>query len=250
MNVSELFLSLADRGHDDAQTAPGGPASEPVRLAGNVLPLHVNHMSTLFATRDAEPGDVALLAEAGRGDLEAFGTLYRRHQQRVYRFARAMTGSNDAAEDITQEVFVVLLTDVGRFDPTRAAFTTYVYGIVRNLSRHRVRRDRSGPSLDEMMREGHDVDADTDPSRLVEGAELAGAVRRALASLPSRYRELIVLCDLHDLSYEEAGVIVHASIGAVRSRLHKGRQLLRLRLARVRETHRATGDLRAVRCHA
>jgi RNA polymerase sigma-70 factor (ECF subfamily) len=209
-------------------------------------------MSTLFATRDAEPGDVALLAEAGRGDFEAFGTLYRRHQQRVYRFARAMTGSNDAAEDITQEVFVVLLTNAGRFDPARAAFTTYVYGIVRNLSRHRMRKTRTGPSIDELMRDGRDVDlgADEDPARLVEGAELAGVVRRALASLPSRYRELIVLCDLHDLSYEEAGVVVHASVGAVRSRLHKGRQLLRLKLARVREAPQPAGDLRAMRCHA
>jgi len=207
-------------------------------------------MSTLFATRDAEPGDIALLAEAGRGDLEAFGTLYRRHQQRVYRFARAMTGSNDAAEEITQEVFVVLLTDAGRFDPARAAFTTYVYGIVRNLSRHRMRKHRTGPSLDELMRDGRDIDADDDPARLVEGAELAGVVRRALASLPSRYRELIVLCDLHDLSYEEAGVVVRASVGAVRSRLHKGRQLLRLKLARVRESQQPAADLRAVRCHA
>jgi RNA polymerase sigma-70 factor (ECF subfamily) len=207
-------------------------------------------MSTLFATRDTEPGDVALLAEAVGGDLEAFGTLYRRHQQRVYRFARAMTGSNDAAEDITQEVFVVLLTDGGRFDPARAAFTTYVYGIVRNLSRHRMRKTRTGPSLEELMRDGRDVDTDDDPARLVEGAELAGVVRRALASLPSRYRELIVLCDLHDLSYEEAGVVVHASVGAVRSRLHKGRQLLRLKLARVREVRAPAGDVRAVRCHA
>jgi RNA polymerase sigma-70 factor, ECF subfamily len=207
-------------------------------------------MSTFVSRRDAEPGDAALLADAVRGDLDAFGTLFRRHQQRVYRFARAMTGSSDAAEDITQEVFVVLLTDAGRFDPSRAAFTTYVYGIVRNLSRHRVRRERPGTSLDELLRDGRDIDADDDPSRLVEGAELAGAVRRALVALPSRYRELIVLCDLHDLSYEEAADVVGASVGAVRSRLHKGRTLLRLRLARVREAHQPAGDMRAMRCPA
>src|SRR5829696_6315782 len=193
-------------------------------------------MSTLFATRGAEPGDVVLLYDATRGDLDAFATLYRRHQQRVYRFARAMTGSIEAAEDITQEAFVVLLTDAGRFDPARAAFTTYVYGIVRNLSRHRVRRERPGPSVEDVMRDGRDIDVDEDPSKL-----LAGAVRRALLALPSRYRELIVLCDLHDLSYEEAAAIVKASVPAVRSRLHKGRQLLRLRLERVREAHQTSG---------
>jgi RNA polymerase sigma-70 factor (ECF subfamily) len=204
-------------------------------------------MSTLFATRGAEPGDVALLGDAIRGDLDAFGVLYRRHQQRVYRFARAMTGSSDAAEDITQEVFVVLLTDAGRFDPARAAFTTYVYGIVRNLSRHRVRRERPSVPVDDVVRDGRDVDPDEDPSRTVEGAQLAGAVRQALLTLPSRYRELIVLCDLHDLSYEDAAAVVKASVPAVRSRLHKGRQLLRLRLARVRETHQVTSQLRQVR---
>ena len=207
-------------------------------------------MSTLFAIRDAEPGDVALLSGAAAGDLEAFGALYRRHHQRVYRFARAMTGSIDAAEDITQEVFVVLLTDAGRFDPARAAFTTYVYGIVRNMSRQRARRERPGPSVEDVMRDGRDVDSDADPARDVEGAQLAGAVRRALLTLPSRYRELIVLCDLHDLSYEEAAVVVRASVGAVRSRLHKGRQLLRLRLTGVREAHQAAGELRTVRCPA
>jgi len=221
-----------------------------VRDAGNVFDPHDNHMSSLFATREAEPDDVALLAGAAGGDLEAFGVLYRRHQQRVYRFARAMSGSDDAAADITQEVFVVLLTDAGRFDPVRAAFTTYVYGIVRNLSRHRARRERPGPTVEDVMRDGRDAGTDADPSRLVEGAQLAGAVRRALMALPSHYRELIVLCDLHDLSYEEAAVVVSASVGAVRSRLHKGRQLLRLRLASVREAHQATGELRPVRCPA
>jgi RNA polymerase sigma-70 factor (ECF subfamily) len=161
-----------------------------------------------------------------------------------------MTGSNEAAEDITQEVFVALLTDAARFDPARAAFTTYVYGIVRNLSRHRVRREHPGPSVEDLLRDGRDVDGGDDPARLVEGAELAGAVRRALASLPSRHRELIVLCDLHDLSYEEAAQVVGATVPAVRSRLHKGRQLLRLRLARIRETHQAHGDLRQMGCPA
>jgi|KBSSwiStaDraftv2_1062776.scaffolds.fasta_scaffold561687_2 RNA polymerase sigma-70 factor (ECF subfamily) len=207
-------------------------------------------MSKLFATLGAEPGDVALLGDAARGDLDAFGTLYRRHQQRVFRFARAMTGSNETAEDITQEVFVVLLTDAGRFDPARAAFTTYVYGIVRNMSRHRVRRERQSLSVDELMRDGRDIDVDEDPSKLLEGAELAGAVRRALLALPSRYRELIVLCDLHDLSYEDAAAVVQASVPAVRSRLHKGRQLLRLRLERVREAHQVPGEFRQVRCPA
>ena len=179
-----------------------------------------------------------------------FAAVYAENAETVTRWAARLGGPSADVEDITQEVFVVLLTDAGRFDPSRAAFTTYVYGIVRNLSRHRVRRERPGPSVDDLLREGRDVDSDDDPSKLVEGAELAGAVRRALLSLPSRYRELIVLCDLHDLSYEDAAAVVGASVGAVRSRLHKGRQLLRLRLARVREAHQMSGEFRQVRCPA
>ena len=105
---------------------------------------------------------------------------------------------------------MVLLTDAGRFDPARAAFTTYVYGIVRNLSRHRVRRERPVRRSTSCCATAATSTATTIPSKLVEGAQLAGAVRRALISLPSRYRELIVLCDLHDLSYEDAAAVVGA----------------------------------------
>ena len=84
----------------------------------------------------------------------------------------------------------------------------------------------------------------------MKGASRPSRCVSALISLPSRYRELIVLCDLHDLSYEDAAAVVGASVPAVRSRLHKGRQLLRLRLARVREAHQVSGEFRQVRCPA
>lgn len=180
-----------------------------------------------------EESDRDLLQRAAAGDLDAFAAVYRRYQQIVYRFARAMTGSADAAEDVTQEVFVGLIADIARYDPERAAFSTYLYGIVRNVSRDRLRRDRRALPVESVAlvwREGATAD---DPLDRLESAQRAAVVRRALSRLPSRYRELIVLCDLHGLSYEEAATVVEASVGAVRSRLHRGRQLLRLRLARV-----------------
>jgi len=172
-----------------------------------------------------------LLARAAAGDLEAFGVIYGRYQQIVYRFARAMTGSADAAEDVTQEVFIALLTEAGRYDPTRAGLSTYLYGIVRNLSRARLRRDSRRLSVENLVLGSRDIGAE-DPSIRLEQDELVASMRRALVRLPSRYRELIVLCDLHGLSYQEAAVVVRSSVGAVRSRLHRGRQLLRLRLTR------------------
>ncbi len=183
-----------------------------------------------------EPGvpddsEAVLLAHAAAGDLEAFGVIYRRYQQIVYRFARAMTGSTDTAEDVTQEVFIALLTEAGRYDPARAGLSTYLYGIVRNLSRARLRRDSRRLSVENFALGSRNAGTD-DPSIRIEQDELVATMRRALVRLPSRYRELIVLCDLHGLSYQEAAVVVGSSVGAVRSRLHRGRQLLRLRLTR------------------
>ena len=83
------------------------------------------------------------------------------------------------------------------------------------------------------------------PDRLAD-AELASVVRRALARLPSRYRELILLCDLHDRSYAEAAQIVGASVPAVRSRLHRGRHLLRNAVSS--QLARPALELRPARC--
>jgi RNA polymerase sigma-70 factor (ECF subfamily) len=176
--------------------------------------------------------DRALLDRAVAGDHEAFADIYRHYHQIVYRFGRAMTGSEPAAEDITQEAFVALFRDLSRYDPARASFTTYLYGIVRNLSRERLRRERRFLSLD-VLGPGHEASYSADPMGAREDAELASQVRRALSRLPARYRELIVLCDLHGLSYADTAVVVNISTSAVRSRLHRGRQILRRQLSRL-----------------
>ena len=179
-----------------------------------------------------DPPDQALLERAAGGDPDAFAEIYRRNQRVVYRFACAMTGSEAAAEDITQEAFVAVFRDLSRYDAARASFTTYLYGIVRNLSRDRLRRERRFLSLDVLTAHRQEVSPAADPSGRLEDAQLAALVRAALRRLPTAYRELIVLCDLHGLSYADAAAIVNLSTAAVRSRLHRGRQLLRRRLAK------------------
>ena len=174
-----------------------------------------------------------VIRAAAGGDTEAFAQIYRQYQHVVYRFACAMTGSKPAAEDVTQETFVALFRDLHRYDPERASFTTYLYGIVRNLSRERVRRERRFLSLDVLgVNHERTVDLNT-PNRSLEGAELSVQIRQALRKLPPHYRELIILCDLHGMSYADAGAITHVSTAAVRSRLHRGRQLLRRHFSRI-----------------
>jgi len=191
-----------------------------------------------------DPLDPTVFDRALAGDPDAFARIYRDHHQAVYRFARSMTGNPVAAEDITQEVFVVLFADLARYDPERASFTTYLYGIVRNLSRDRLRRERRFLALDELSPWSARMAYVHDPSDALEDAEVAARVRAAFLRLPVRYREVMALCDLHGLSYAEAAAVTQLSTAAVRSRLHRGRQLLRQRLARFaeREAGRSRGD--------
>ena len=92
--------------------------------------------------------DQALLSQAAAGDLEAFGVIYGRYRQVVYRFARAMTGTADAADDITHDAFLAVLSEAARFDARRASLSTYLYGIVRNLCRAHLRRASRLQSMD------------------------------------------------------------------------------------------------------
>jgi RNA polymerase sigma-70 factor, ECF subfamily len=183
---------------------------------------------------DASP-DRALVERAAAGDGEAFASIYARYQQVVYRFARVMTGSPDTAADIVQEVFTTLLRDLPRYDPDRSALPTYLYGIARNLSRKRLQRERRFQPLDAIGLTQRSWDRGDDPVQRLGLAQAAARMRLALGSLPQRYREVIVLCDLHDLAYADAAAVVRASVGAVRWRLHRGRRLLRDRLRRMEE---------------
>ena len=117
------------------------PASNPVsRRARNESRPAVNHPRMPPHGPVPPDADQALLARAASGELEAFGAIYERYQHAVFRFACAMTGSRDAAADITHDAFLAVLADASRFDPDRASLSTYLYGVVRNLCRERLRR--------------------------------------------------------------------------------------------------------------
>jgi RNA polymerase sigma-70 factor, ECF subfamily len=181
----------------------------------------------------SEPADYDLLRRAAGGERQAFELVYRRYQQIVYRFARAMTGRSDTAEDVTQEVFMVLIKELPRYDPNRAGFTTYLYGIARNLCRDQWRRTQRRLAFEAIgLKRRRTTD---DPFDLLERAQAAAQVQRALRGLPLRYREVIILCDLHGLAYAEAALVVQSSVSGVRARLHRARHLLRQRLGRLLE---------------
>jgi RNA polymerase sigma-70 factor (ECF subfamily) len=178
-----------------------------------------------------EPADFDLLQRLRAGDESAFTTLYRRWQGRLFRYALRMCGSPALAEDVTQEVFMALMNGGQGFDPDLGPLAPYLYGIARNQVRRGLGRERglSGAADEPMAPEADD------PQALLASFEDVRDVRQAVLSLPEHYREAIVLCDLEQLSYEDAAEALGCPVGTVRSRLHRGREILGERL-RARRT--------------
>ena len=183
---------------------------------------------------DAVPDD-DLLERIAAGDAAAFTTLFRRRQTDVYRVALLMTGVRAAAEDVSQDVFLAVIRDAARYEPGRSTVTAWLCGIARNHARRRLEREgRMVP-----LPEDHETDrpgaVHADPVEDLANAQQLDALRRAVLSLPLRYREVVVLCDLQELSYRDAAVSLDCAVGTVRSRLHRARALLaakmRVRLA-------------------
>jgi RNA polymerase sigma-70 factor (ECF subfamily) len=172
--------------------------------------------------------DDELLFRLRNGDEQAFAALYRRRQGAIYRFALHMSGSPAAAEDIAQEVFLALLREECGYDRERGTLSGYLFGIARKLVLRNLERGRADvplePEGDEVApRELAVVD---DPLAGLTRHEAIDALRRAVQALPRRYREVVVLCDLEELDYAEAAVVLGCPIGTVRSRMHRARALL------------------------
>jgi RNA polymerase sigma-70 factor, ECF subfamily len=204
-----------------------------------------------------EHSDEELLRRTVAGDADAFTTLYRRRQAGIYRFALQMCGSEGIAEDVTQEVFMTLVRRESQiFDSSRGTLAAYLYGIARNQVLRRLEKERHFVALVEDTTEEGGAATDHpftthDPLAELARHELIASVQQAVLSLPAHYREVVVLCELHEMSYAEASAALGCAVGTVRSRLHRARALLieRLREVRQRETGTAE-DFDPLRCFA
>jgi RNA polymerase sigma-70 factor (ECF subfamily) len=179
--------------------------------------------------------DARLLTEMGRGNAAAFAALYRRHRDPLFRFAVLRCGSADTAADVVQEVFLALLTDTLRFDPARGALQGFLIGVARNLllKRDDARRRYVGNSeRDDECEPGYLlVDPAPGPMARLLANQQAERVRAALQQLAPHYRDVVILYEMHDLSYVEIADVCHIDIGTVRSRLSRGRARLAQLLA-------------------
>lgn len=201
--------------------------------------------------QNEELDDSELLRSMLTGDEQALVVLYRRRQPTIYRFAYQMSGSVSLAEDVTQEVFLFLMRDGRLFDPSRGALSSFLLGVARNYVLRRLRGEHLlTPLSEELLSQSIDEQVN-DPSPLddLTRSESIESVRKAVLSLPERYREVVVLCELQEMSYGEAAEVLDCAIGTVRSRLHRARALLLNKLRPVRAEPAAT-SVKSERCFA
>ncbi len=195
-------------------------------------------MNITSATSDTDL--LRAMRSASANAADAFAALYRRHQGPLYRFALLRCGSPGAAADVVQEAFMGLLTERFRFDPLRGQLQAFLFGVARNLILKGEEGGRRHVALPGAEAQGDGPEEDPEPELLLDedgplarllDNEAAEQVRRALAHLAPHYRDVVILYEMHELSYAEIADICQVDIGTVRSRLSRGRAALAKRLA-------------------
>ena len=179
-----------------------------------------------------------LVAAAKGGDKEAFGRLVEAYQDRIYGYLARMLADPEEAEDVAQEVFLRIYKFIRKYRGN-ASLESWIYKIVLNYCRTHARRrsvwnrifglqssmrsedDRGYEVLDTLPSETYD------PAKTIEQRSLAENILEAVHSLPDIYRDILVMREVNELSYEEIAQILGISIGTVKSRISRARDLVR-----------------------
>lgn len=177
--------------------------------------------------------DAQLIARAAGGDGAAFELLYERHGNAVYRYAWLLSRSVADAEDITQESFLALIRKPKAFDPARAQLRTWLIAVARRQYLLRCRHSARETGAEDLDREQGAVGFDEELIRL----ERAEAVRQAVGSLPQMQREVLYLFEFEELSLAEIAGVLNIEVNAVKARMYRARERLKLLLAHLRVAH-------------
>jgi len=186
---------------------------------------------------ESPSADQELLRQLAKGNEAAFLSLYERYQEPLYRFILHMSGNTATAEEVTQEVFMLLMKKPKNYEPEKGSLAGYLFGIARNLARRTMQRSRLDQPIDD---ESFDFDSepafasDLDVLAELSKAELVECLRKAVLALPEQYREVVALCDLEEMSYADAAAILECSPGTVASRLHRARTILKTKMLKTK----------------
>ena len=174
--------------------------------------------------------DLKLARRAQRGDRRALEALYERHKGRLLGYCDKMLSSHAAAEDVFQDVWIKVMQALPRYRPTRGSFRPWLYRIAANAAVDRIRRDR--------LRTGPELDADRlehgapSPESEGVGREIGRDLDAALAELPERQRNAVLLRHRLGMSYDEISTILNVPEGTAKTLVHRGAKTLREGLAK------------------
>lgn len=178
----------------------------------------------MTSAKTSERSDDECVASALAGDRTAFSILVRRHQASLHRYLVRMVGSHDEALDLTQEAFVRAWQSLARWEPG-AQFRTWLFRIASNAALDVLRRRRTVEfvALDDTFEA---ADTAAGPERLAQGTQEVRRLEAALARLTPEHREVLLLREIEDMSYEEIGRVLALAEGTVKSRLARARTAL------------------------
>jgi RNA polymerase sigma-70 factor (ECF subfamily) len=208
------------------------PDTEPVRIFGPNDVHPSARFDRLSEGAAVDPDSDLVVRVQDDGDLDAFEELISRHSRRIYRTLLAIVGNIQDAEDAMQDTFLKAFQHIGKFE-RRSKFSTWLTKIATNTAMQRLReRGRfenidDGPDGDEDFRPRQIQAWEDDPEELYSQAERRGLVEKELMKLPLKFRLVLVLRDIEQLSGEEAAAALGIGIPALKARLFRGRLMLR-----------------------
>lgn len=182
--------------------------------------------------------DAALMLRVKQGDTGAFAQLVDKYKQPVMNLACRMLRDPVEAEDLAQNVFVQVFRSAHRYQAS-ARFSTWLFTIARNLCLNELRRrsrhpaqsmDAVSPAQDEAPAQQYEDKHTASPPDALLRHELAAKIEQALAELPDNQRLALLLCRQEDLSYEEIAAVLHCSLSATKSLIHRARETLKQKL--------------------
>jgi RNA polymerase sigma-70 factor, ECF subfamily len=214
--------SITDRALKPPVTASSDP---PKRTAGP----QADAPGTTMAQSPSD--DLELLRQLAKGSDVAFASLYERYQGPIFRFALHMSGNAASAEEITQEVFMTVISKPRSYDPAKGTVAGYLFGMARNLMRRNMQRTCNDvPFLEESAEEDVREPSDVDLLESLSQAESLECLRKAVLALPEPYREVVVLCELEEMTYPEVAAVLRCSPGTIASRLNRAKSILKTKL--------------------
>jgi RNA polymerase sigma-70 factor (ECF subfamily) len=177
------------------------------------------------------------LAKLSRnGDRRAFAELVEMYKDKIYHLGYRMLNQRQEAEDVVQETFLRVYTNLDRYDENQK-FSTWIYRIATNLCIDRLRKRKPSYSIDAELTDSEGTDwhallasDDASPETELILSETQQHIREAIQSLPDKYKSVVVLRYLHDLSLQEISDILEMPVTTIKTRVHRGREFLRKKL--------------------